>query len=64
MNCPKCGTRLWYEDLKEEYYDTDVHDEKWTVLCLTEGCGFKGVLWQNYRLESEEWVETNEEDSD
>ena len=57
MMCPRCGTELCYEELLEEYYDSEVHDEKWSVSCPAEGCGFEGELWQNYRLESEEWVD-------
>lgn len=55
MKCPKCGTQLIYEDLLDEYYDSEVHDEKWRVICPSQECDFKGKLWQNYRLESEEW---------
>lgn len=55
MKCPKCGKELVYEDLKEDYYDDESKAEKWYVLCPTEGCNFEGTLWQNYRLESEEW---------
>lgn len=62
MKCPKCGTQLIYEDLLDEDYDSDVHYEKWRVLCPAKDCDFKGKLWQNYRLESEEWA--NEENDD
>ena len=57
MKCPKCGTELIYEDLLDEYYDCEVHDEKWRVSCPSQECNFKGKLWQNYRLESEELVD-------
>ena len=60
MKCPKCGTQLIYEDLLDEYYDSEVHDEKWRVICPSQECDFEGKLWQNYRLESEEW--DNDED--
>lgn len=56
MKCPKCGNELIYDDLIEDYYDSEVHDEKWRVFCPSQDCNFEGVLWQNYRLESEEWV--------
>ncbi len=55
MKCPKCGTELFYEDLKEDYYDDESKAEKWYVFCPAENCDFEGTLWQNYRLESEEW---------
>lgn len=57
MKCPKCGTQLIYEDLLDEYYDSEVHDEKWRVICPSQNCDFEGELWQNYRLESEEWTD-------
>lgn len=57
MKCPKCGNQLIYEDLLDEYYDSEVHDEKWRVICPSQDCDFEGKLWQNYRLESEEWVD-------
>ncbi len=63
MKCPKCGTQLIYEDLLDEYYDSEVHDEKWRVLCPAQGCNFEGKLWQNYRLESEELVTDEESDN-
>lgn len=55
MKCPKCGTELFYDDLKEDYYDDESKAEKWYVFCPAENCDFEGTLWQNYRLESEEW---------
>lgn len=63
MKCPKCQTELIYTDMLEDYYDTEVHDEKWRVICPAQDCNFEGKLWQNYRLESEEWV-TDEETED
>lgn len=61
MKCPKCGAELIYYNLIEDYYDCEVHDEKWVVKCPAQGCNFKGTLWQNYRLESEEWVDEEED---
>lgn len=57
MRCPKCGNTLIYEDLLDESYAEEVHYEKWRVFCPSQDCNFEGKLWQNYRLESEEWAE-------
>lgn len=63
MKCPKCQTELIYIDVIEDYYDTEVHDEKWHVICPAQDCDFEGKLWQNYRLESEEWATDEENDN-
>ena len=62
MKCPKCGNELIYEDLIEDYYDVEVHDEKWSVFCPSQDCDFHGVIWQNYRLESEEWDDEGDDE--
>ena len=53
MRCPNCDNELMYEEQLDEYYDDRSHDELWLVKCCS--CDFQGKLWENYRLESEEW---------
>ena len=61
MKCPKCGAQVIYEDLIDEYYDSESHSEKWLVVCPGYECDFEGKLWQDYQLIREEW--DNEEDN-
>ena len=55
MKCPKCGEFLIYEDQLLEWYDDEDLYIKWSVSCSK--CSFEGRMWQNYKLESEEWEE-------